>query len=793
MIACLLVLMASPAQAQDATEYRELRAARPDGRSVPVNGLTLARDGYQVTLQSGAVHFLAPLGRDTFGAVFIGEGSYLLTPSTDAERRHLQLVTGSSDAFRDRFSQLVLLFTDETAAEIQAHAPVAAGSPDPAATRAYEGYLQRQRNDNLPNLHLRILSDLLNRPARTDGVFLAFVEGRQHAPVLLAVDPLGVSNLTTRFAFFGGEEVMLFSFNETNGGLWYSSAFASEAVGGRGKAIRMLADASHYDIDTSLDGSSLTGTTTITFTPAVDGLRVLPIHIFQRLQIRTATLEHGGVQTPAAVLQEEVSTGLFRRLFSDEAAAADVALQFPEPLARGEAVTLTIAYDGRDVVRGSEGVYAVGARESWYPNLGAFDDLATYAMTFRYPARQQLIAVGEQVSERTEGRQTIAVWRSQTPLRVAGFSYGDYQKTSREDAETGIGVDVYTYRGPSNFRSMAGTVIADAVNTSRLANAYFGAPEYRRLSMAQQPQLASGQSWPTLVYLPTISFASGSDFALGFSGVDPRALQSLKEFGNTVTWHEVAHQWWGHQVGWASYRDQWLSEGLAEFTAALMLEAASGRAKANAFWEQRRGEVLDRRTGVANWEAGAITQGFRLRTPRSPAAAQAMLYSKGAYVVHMLRMLMRVDRVPDPDGPFKAMMQDFAKTWAGRNPSTDDFQAVVERHMTRDMNLADDGTMNWFFDQWVHGTDIPTLTSSLDSSDLGGGRYRIAGTIAQAGVPDGFLTRVPIYLDLGNDRLERLGTLALRGSTAGKISVDVNIPARPRRVLINAMHDVLTR
>ena len=28
--------------------------------------------------------------------------------------------------------------------------------------------------------------------------------------------------------------------------------------------------------------------------------------------------------------------------------------------------------------------------------------------------------------------------------------------------------------------------------------------------------------------------------------------------------HEVAHQWWGHVVGWKSYRDQWMSESFAE-------------------------------------------------------------------------------------------------------------------------------------------------------------------------------------------------------------------------------------
>ena len=790
VVACVLALLvASTASAQDATEYRDLRASRPDGRTIPVKDLILERDAYRITLQSGAIHLLAPLGGDTFGAVFIGQGNYLLSPATAAERRHLQLVTDSTEVLRDRFTRLVLFFTDRTAAELTAHAPVAIGKPDQAATRAFEDYLGRERNDNLPNLHLRVLADLVNRPKRTDGMFTAFVEGQNHSPVLLAVDPLGISNLTTRFAFFGGEEVALVSFNNMNGGLWYSSAFAKTAVSGRGKPVRMLADAANYEIDTTLDGGSLRGTTTITFSATADGVRVLPIHLFQRLRIRSATVDTGGTTTPVAVLQEELSQTVFTR---NERGSSDVALQFREPLARGTAVKLTLTYEGRDVLEGSAGRYAVGARDSWYPNVGIFDDLATYSLTFRFPSKNDLISVGEQVSERTEGGQKIAVWRSQHPLRVAGFNYGDFQKTSRTDADSGITVDVYTNRGTEGFSDMAGTPLADTVNTSRVGKLYFGPVPFPRVSITQQLQLASAQSWPTLVFLSTISFLNPQEQEKRIVG-DPRALQSLKEFGNTVTWHEVAHQWWGHQIGWASYRDQWLSEGFAEFTAALMLEVNSGRKKADSFWALRRDEVIQRTTGVAPFEAGAITQGFRLRTQRSPQAAQAMMYSKGAFVVHMLRMVMREEGAPDPDRPFKAMMSDFVTTWSGRNPSTDDFKAVAEKHITRDLNLAGDGKLDYFFNQWVHGTEIPTLTSKLQATDSGNGRYRITGTITQAGVAADFRTRVPVYLDFGDDRIALLGSIAVTGSTTANVNVERALPQKPRRVMINARHDVLSK
>jgi hypothetical protein len=796
VIACvLLLLVASTASAQDATEYRDLRAARPDGRKVTVKDLVLERDAHRITLRSGVVHLLAPLGKDTFGAVFIGEGEYVLNPATSAERRQLQLLTNNDTAevLKDRFSRLILFFTDRTAAELLAHAPAAAGSPDPAATRAYEDYLNRQRNDDLPNLHLRVLADLFNRPTRTDGVFLAFVEGQSYSPVLLAVDPLGISHITPRFSFYGGEEVALFSFNEMNGGLWYSSTFAPQAVAGRGKPIRLLADASHYEIDTTIDGINLRGTTTVTFTPLTDGIRILPLSLFARLRFTSASIDGPGAPVPLTLLQGDPGDAGSARAPRDESGSVDVAVQFREPLVRGTPVKVTFAYEGRDVVVKAAGsnVYSVGARTSWYPNLGSFDDVATYAMTFRYSSRDDLIAVGEQVSERTEGGQKVAVWRSQTPIRVAGFNYGDYQKRSQTDAQSGISADVYVIRD-ARFLAMVGTPLADTINTARVGGLYFGPMPFSRISITQQPAVAAAQSWPTLVYLSTISFIGGTDLAAGL-GLDPRALQSLTEFGNTVTWHEVAHQWWGHQVGWASYRDQWLSEGFAEFTSALLLEVNSGKKKADAFWEQKRGEIFGKTIGVANNEAGAITQGVRLRTHRSPQAGQAMIYSKGAFVVHMLRMMMYEEGRPDPDAPFKAMMSDFVKTWSGRNPSTDDFKAIAEKHITRDMNLAGDGKLDYFFNQWVHGIDIPALGAKLEATDIGGGKYKIAGTITQSGVPPEFRSRVPIYLDLGNDRLGRLGSIAIAGSSTVKVSVDVALPQKPRRVFINARHEVLAR
>ena len=48
---------------------------------------------------------------------------------------------------------------------------------------------------------------------------------------------------------------------------------------------------------------------------------------------------------------------------------------------------------------------------------------------------------------------------------------------------------------------------------------------------------------------------------------------SLDRFPDFLLGHEVAHQWWGQGVGFKNYHDQWLSEGLAQYSAVMFVES----------------------------------------------------------------------------------------------------------------------------------------------------------------------------------------------------------------------------
>ncbi|MFL6201821.1 MAG: M1 family metallopeptidase [Thermoanaerobaculia bacterium] len=791
--------------------YTELRKARPDGRRVPIQGLTLDRDVFHFQFESGAFHFLAPVEGRTVGAVFVGKGSLKLVPATPAETRQLALASGGDKSFEsltEEFDELVLLFADDTAAEIQLHAPVQTGAPDPKAVQAWEAHLKRQRKEFKTNFHIRVLQDLLNTPGLTSGVFLAFMDGKRYPPALAAVDPYGVEALRLAIRL-GGEDSVFFVADENRGGVWYLCDQKGEVERKRSMPEKRLTEALDYKVETSVaKDADVSGTTTIRFQPLVAGLRVLPIHLLPKLRLSEAVYALDGTEPawkPAAIIQE------------DDEEDGDAAVVFPEAPAKGATVLLRLTYKGDEVLEDAgEKNFYVGARESWYPNLGVFSDPATFELIYKIPLGNEVVSVGRQTESRTEGKQIVSVWKTGHPVQVAGFNYGKFKKVEQTDETSGLQVEVYTNPGTPdlireinaalsgggeegggptlgtmNTSRLAESALVDGINSARLFTTYFGPLEARHVAITQQSDWAFGQSWPSLIFLPYLAFMTGTQRTqvLGFGG------PGLSDFVEEVGYHEFAHQWWGHLVGAATFHDQWLEEGFSEFSAALAVQHVKGWAEYDRFWRERKKQILGKDPGnaVANYDAGPITQGLRLFTQRSPSAYPAVVYAKGGYVIHMLRMMMWDGSSQIPDARFIAMMQDFTKTYGGKVATTADFQRVVEKHMTPNMNATGDGKMDWFFNQWVYGTEVPRYKQDLKITPGEGGKYRISGSITQEGVSKGFRALVPIYVEFSKTESARVGVLPFVGEATVPVDVQIALPKKPKRALINARGEVLAR
>jgi hypothetical protein len=819
VLALTLAPTAAPAQPSVADPtYTALRAARPDGRVLLLSRpLTLERDALRFDFESGAFHFLAPVAGRTPGAVFIGQGRYQLTPAIEDERRHLGFVLGQPDlqALTDRFDRLLLLFGDDTEAELGLAGSIAPLQPDAAAIRALAEALRWQRKELRTNLHLRLLHDLLDTPGLTSGVFLALVDGQQHPPALLAVDPAGAEAL--RLApLMGGEDTVVYVADEVRGGFWYLADRIGEVASGHRSGYRPRFDALHYEVATEIQrDTDLVGTTTIHLR-VEQPARVVPIHLASTLRLQGAEYRPAGGEGWTAVpfVQEE-------RLED-----ADAAVVLPERLPKGAELELRLAYRGNEVLfdLGFE-VFAVGARESWYPNLGVFRDPATFELTYRVPKDKEVVSVGRRVRVGNEGGLEVSVWRAEQPIRVAGFNYGRFRREAQRDQLSGLEVEVYSNRravemlGRSTTSEIADTIVsagdlafeggivavapsqsagrqnvsaaamADGLNAARLFHTYFGPLPQSHVAITQQAQFFFGQSWPSLIFLPYQSFMSGTARnTVGLTGFG--ADQFVEQVGH----HEMAHQWWGHLVGWDSYRDQWLSEGFAEFSAALAVQHVQGWDAYAKVWKEARDRIVGKAGSVMPiYQVGPISRGFRLSHGRSQLAYPILAYSKGGFVLHMLRMMMWDASSPQPEQAFIALMRDFTATYAGKAPSTEDFKRVVERHVVPALDATGDGKVDWFFDQWVYGTDVPRLSSKLQARKLAGDEYQITGEVTVSDVPDGFRVMVPLYVEFPKGRLGSFARLPFAGSGTRKVDLIVRLPEKPKRLLVNARWEVLAR
>jgi aminopeptidase N len=157
---------------------------------------------------------------------------------------------------------------------------------------------------------------------------------------------------------------------------------------------------------------------------------------------------------------------------------------------------------------------------------------------------------------------------------------------------------------------------------------------------------------------------------------------------------------------------------------------------------------------------------------------QLITYEKGAWVLQMLRNMLLDTRTMSEDR-FIATMQDFYTTYRGKRATTDDFQKVVERHVGQ--------PMDWFFNEWVYGTAVPTYTFSWttepDSSGTGiAARLRVR----QNDVPDAFAMYVPVLIKF--DQGEALVRMLVRGPTS---ETRIRLPAQPQAMQLNPLESVL--
>jgi len=754
-----------------------------------VSNLTLNRDVGTLTLRSGRISFLAPVMNRVVKAVFVGDGQFTLAPATRPEQNYLQMIL-EKEAVDESFEKAVFCFTDDTYKEIKNQSQTATDESRirdllndfkdrlrhrPDGPRSYIDALVGRENQDA-----ELLAGLYN--SNRPGFFNAYVFGKRFKDLRYYVRPSGA------LQSLSPEEVALINVDPGGDkeGILYLAHFADEysKKTARSDEEKRIIDVQNYRIETVIDnGEKLTAVAELTFTAMGDGDRILSFGLLPYLRVGKVT---SGDREIDFIQESRKEDGSFYVLLS-------------EPTVKGKQYKVTIEYRGDKVVQDAGGGnFAVGARTSWYPSVNAFNDRATFDLTFKVPKRFTLVGVGKLIKESQEGDFAVSHWVSTEPLAVAGFNYGVFKKKEVADSETKYQIEGYaTTELPDYLRqfqdiggmtpsSLTANAIVDAQNSMRLFTHWFGEIPYGRIAITQQPQAFFGQSWPTLVYLPIIAFFDSTQRWRMMNQIST----GLNEFIAEVTPHEVSHQWWGHIVGWSSYHDQWLSEGFADFSAGLFLQyTEKSPDKYLKYWEHGSRRILDKNQwGRRNNDAGPIWMGLRLNTFKTPGAYNGIVYPKGGYVLHMLRAVMYDPKTGDDE--FIAMMKDFVKSYHGRNASTEDFKQIVEKHMTAKLDLDGNKRMDWFFNEWVYGTEVPAYKMKYTLLPEGNGKFVLKITITQSGVSPNFKMVVPVYVDF-DGKLYRLGDATVFGNQSTP-EFTVKLPQKPRRVLLNAFHDVLS-
>src|ERR1035441_10914860 len=131
-----------------------------------------------------------------------------------------------------------------------------------------------------------------------------------------------------------------------------------------------------------------------------------------------------------------------------------------------------------------------------------------------------------------------------------------------------------------------------------------------------------------------------------------------------------------------------MSEGFANFSSGRFLRNTSTKMDDyRAFWKEQQTNLLQKNVqGVRPIDAGALTQGQRVsRSEAGEDVYNLLIYSKGAYVLHMLEMM---DWTPaNGEVPFKNSIQQFVKDYADKAATRSEWKASMEQTMPQSLDV----------------------------------------------------------------------------------------------------------
>lgn len=695
----------------------------------------IAQRDMRLYLEEGDFMPFLPLELDSgkiwFGGIFIGKGHFEFQPPISMERQQLRRFMKTDSLNRQFEKTLLMLDSSQYLQLITAATKGDRKNLDFNGVRkTHRGYLDDSVDRAFQFSALRSLADPIS-----DEFMVALVELTEGGTVLYHFDP------------YSREQIGLYKreMQVVYRKVWQSLCLYpveadTVALDFRGVDKTSL-QCTHYDMDLLLkrDGEMWSVANAEILW---DTLPARAFYFFLDLEMKVDSVKDAnGAMIPfKRFKQSDYYFGLW--------------LLFDKPPSAGERTKLQFFYHG-DVAERELGIYIVFAGSSWYPQAGKWSP-ATYDIKMRSPSDYSLVASGEQIESRKVKDTLFSHWQVTTPSEYASFNIGIFERHQYE-GKNGVALDVHfsdvlhQYTG-----SKLKQVVGDIQGSLEFYHWLYGPLRTDTIVVSEAVQ-AHSTSYPSFILMGVFTWVDS----------DMWGYERLHRS------HETAHQWFGAGVGIDTYRDTWLSEGFAEYSSYMFLQAVAGNDKFMDRLNEHRKDILFERKN-----AGALALGPRSYNVKDEENYDIIVYKRGAFVLHMLRNLL-IDLQTMKEDRFYAMMREFYATYYGRQVSTYDFQKMVEKHAGVDMG--------WFFRQWVYNNYIPTYDFSYESIPEADGSYVAKLHVVQRDVPDDFVMYVPVEIELEGGGKAYLRLLIEQPDSV----LDLKLPGKPKKITFNPFLSVL--
>jgi len=695
--------VAPPAGDLTTSLLEEIRGETLDAAgAVQIQGVALDAGPGRLVLEDGTLIPATGVGGAVEEMVFLGRARLVLEPPDDVEAGQLALYTGGRRLDEEITEAVLAVGKDQAVAALldrPARQPETALDPEILA-RARE--LFTAWHDGATRRHLAvetsILLDALGEPGYED-LFVGQLRSEELGEILYLVDPDEAEQVNLgQFVPLEAEgkerrklereldrqrrRGRMIGLELDDLGEWQTWMSTVQGEPGRGSF-----EPSRYEIEARLEGRKLqlTGRCRVTLDPQSSWRRSVPFTVGSDVTV-TAARDGDGRDL----------------VFIPSPGAVTVIL--PEPAPPGEPVIVELDFEGSPITKLDTKSFVLRDTVGWYPHTGLLDR-ATYDVTLHWPDQLDLAAPGRRLDG---GKERGMRWQRRVlehPTFGFSFEIASFDRTTAKAGNVEIELYVDFLSSPL-VKDWKKEILQTITESLDYYQELFGPYPLDHLTVVTSPR---GYSQALLGFM-TLSSVMVGDLGFGSFFLEDRRV---------VIAHELAHQWWGHVVGWTGYRDQWISEAMANYSALLFarnrLEKKPWRGPTTGWMRALTRPTED---GRPIESLGPVVLGERLSSSRWPSAYEAIVYRKGAVVLDMIARLFGEDG-------FTKILGAITRAADFRPVSTETFLELVERASGGAVDLDP------FARQYIYGTGLPVVYYDYRFKQAEDGGWTVSGEARQ--------------------------------------------------------------